>query len=78
MPTSDVVLAVAGLALGITGGATLMRARAHALPEFQDRAAASFGLPRFEWYTPEGQRLLRRGVLLQGAAVVVWLNAAAT
>lgn len=78
MPISDAALVVAGLALGLTGGVTLMRARAHVLPEHQHRAAASLWILRLEWFTSEGQRLLRRGILLQAAAAAAWLVAGAT
>ena len=78
MPASDIVLIVAGCALGLGGGVSIMRAATYLRPEFQDYAGSSRALLHWDWYTVPGQRLLRRGFLLQAAAAATWLVAAAT
>ena len=78
MRTSRALGVLAVLGLGIAGGVTLMRARRHVLPEFRDHVAGNVWLPHFDWYTPQGKRLLRRGFLLQAAAALMLLLLNAT
>jgi len=71
-----VVALVAGLGLGSAGGARVARGLGHVLPEHRGR----FGNGAFwtlDLYAPEGQRLLRRGWLLQAAGLALLLLAAA-